>query len=283
MNIFYSGDRNTEDGIIISALSLIKNNDEPINFYILTAETENDKRKFYPISEEFGILLDGYVKKINSKNSAKLINITDRFMNNPPVKNMNTRFTPFCMLRLYADEVSELPDKILYLDNDVLCRKSIEEFYNQDLSDYDLAGVLDYYGRWFFKRNIFKFDYLNSGVLLLNLKKIRQDGLFYRCRQKCAEDEMFMPDQSAINKLCDKKLILSRRYNEQRKLKKSTVMQHFTTSFRLFPFIHTVSVKPWNIERLHSVLKIYEYDDILNDYLKIKADKAKKSEEDSNE
>ena len=283
MNILYCGDRNTEDGIIISALSLIKNNDEPINFYILTAETENDSRKFYPISEEFGILLDGYVKKINNKNSAKLINITDRFMNNPPVKNMNTRFTPLCMLRLYADEVSKLPDRILYLDNDVLCRKSIGEFYNQDLSDYDLAGVLDYYGRWFFKRNIFKFDYLNSGVLLLNLKKIRQDGLFRRCRQKCAEDEMFMPDQSAINKLCDKKLILGRRFNEQRKLKKSTVMQHFTTSFRLFPFIHTVSVKPWNIERLHSVLKIYEYDDILNDYLKIKADKAQKSEENSNE
>ncbi len=38
---------------------------------------------------------------------------------------MKTRFTPCCMLRLFADEILELPDKILYLDNDVICRKRL--------------------------------------------------------------------------------------------------------------------------------------------------------------
>mgnify|MGYP004670358347 CR=1 FL=1 len=37
----------------------------------------------------------------------------------------------------------------------------------------NLHGSLDYYGKWFFKNKKIKFNYINSGVLLLNLEKIR--------------------------------------------------------------------------------------------------------------
>lgn len=77
---------------------------------------------------------------------------------------------------------------------------------------------------------------------------------------------MFMPDQSAINKLAKYKKILPRKFNEQRKLHKDTIIQHFTTSFRFFPCFHSVTVKPWEIEKVHGKLKIYEYDDILEEY-----------------
>lgn len=81
---------------------------------------------------------------------------------------------------------------------------------------------------------------------------------------------MFMPDQSAINKLATEKKIAPRRYNEQYKLQPDTVIQHFTTSFRFFPFFRTQTVKPWDVKRIHSVLKLHEYDDLLNLYLKIR-------------
>ena len=45
-----------------------------------------------------------------------------------------------------------------------------------------LHGSLDYYGKWFFKNKKIKFNYINSGVLLLNLKKIRETGLFKKAR-----------------------------------------------------------------------------------------------------
>ena len=77
---------------------------------------------------------------------------------------------------------------------------------------------------------------------------------------------MFMPDQSALNKLSTKKKIVSRKYNEQRKLKEDTVFQHFTTSFRFFPIFHKLTVKPWEVEKVHDKLKIFEYDDILEEY-----------------
>ena len=71
--------------------------------------------------------------------------------------------------------------------------------------------------------------------------------------------------------------IEKRKYNEQRRLKKDTVFQHFTTSFRLLPFFHKVTIKPWNIDKVHKRLKIFEYDDILTRVSKnTKRDKTSK-------
>ena len=126
--------------------------------------------------------------------------------------------------------------------------------------------MLDYYGKWFFHNNIFKFDYLNSGVLLLNLNKIRETGLFEKARHMCQNKKMFMPDQSSLNKLATNKKIVPRKYNEQRKLQEDTVFQHFTTSFRFLPIFHKLTVKPWEINKVHNKLKIYEYDSILEEY-----------------
>ena len=266
MNILYCGDENIEDGLVISILSLLKNVREKLNIYVLTMDIQNEKRKFKGISNLSIEFLDKKVKESNRESFVKKIDITEMFNKDLPIKNMETRFTPYCMLRLFADKISEIPDKILYLDTDVVCRKDCSEFYNQDISKYELVGVLDYYGKWFFRNNIFKLDYINSGVLLLNICKIKEKKLFEKCRERCRDKEMFMPDQSAINKIATSKCIQSRKFNEQRKLHKNTVFQHFTTSFRFFPWLHTLTIKPWQIDRVHEELKIEEYDDILEEY-----------------
>ena len=84
------------------------------------------------------------------------------------------------------------------------------------------------------------------------------------------DKKMFLPDQSALNKIITKKRIAPRRYNEQYHLRHDTVIQHFTTTFRFKPYLHTLTVKPWDVDRVHQVLHLYEYDDILNEYLAIK-------------
>ena len=252
MNILYCGDKHIEDGLIISVLSLTENVGEPLNVYEPVSDSVIDYLK-RTVAERTG----GSVKKFD---------VTDLFSRELPQANMETRFTPCCMLRLFADEIPEIPERVLYLDNDVVARMDISDFYYQDIDTYELAGVLDYYGRWFFRKNIFKMDYLNSGVLLLNMRKIHESGLFRKCREMCVCEKMFMPDQSAINKLANKKIIRDRRFNEQRKLHKNTVMQHFTTSFRFFPWFHSLTVKPWQIERVHEILKIFEYDNLFTQY-----------------
>lgn len=275
MNILYCGDGNIADGMTISVLSLLKAVKQPLHIYILTAAVVHKSTRRTALEPAFADFLQTQVQKYNQNNTVQLIDITDLFSQKKPVANMDTRFTPCCMLRLYADLVEALPDKVLYLDNDVICRLDPTDFYSQDMSEYSVAGVLDYYGSHFLKKKPFARDYLNSGVLLLNLKRIRENGLFQKCRNKCINEEMFMPDQSAINKLCEDKKICPRKYNEQRKLHKDTVFQHFTTSFRLLTRPHIVSVKPWDIEGMHKTLHLYEYDTLLDEYLKIKKELQK--------
>lgn len=269
MNILYCGDENVENGLIISVLSLLKNVKQELKIYVFTMNMQIGKKIFKGISNSIIDLLDKRVKEENHNSFVKIIDVTNLFNESMPKKNMETRFTPYCMIRLFADEIPELPDKILYLDTDVVCRKDFSEFYDQDITNYELVGVLDHYGKWFFKKNIFKIDYINSGVLLLNLARIKQTELFKKCRKMCSEEEMFMPDQSAINRLAISKKIVPRKYNEQRKLHKDTVFQHFTTSFRFFPWFHTLTIKPWQIDRVHEELKITEYDDIFEEYINV--------------
>ncbi|MCD7744298.1 MAG: hypothetical protein LUI13_03240 [Lachnospiraceae bacterium] len=272
MNILYCGDKNIEDGLVISVLSLLKAVSEPLHIFVMTMDLKLERGQISPVSQGTIRYLDNRLKKQNEQSSAVRIDATGLFCAEPPLANMETRFTPCCMLRLYADQVPELPDRILYLDNDVVCRKDFGDFYDQELSDSELAGVPDYYGKWFFRKSLFHMDYMNSGVLLLNLARIRETGLFARCRTLCREKKMFMPDQSALNKLADKKKLCSRVYNEQRRLHKGTVFQHFTTSFRFFPWLHTLTVKPWQIEQVHEKLKLHEYDDILQEYTAVMAE-----------
>ena len=83
--------------------------------------------------------------------------------------NKLNRYTPYALLRLYADMMDEIPDKGLYVDTDVVFAQDVNKLYSIDVSDVELAGVKDYYGHIFIGR-----EYMNSGVLLLNMKKIRK-------------------------------------------------------------------------------------------------------------
>ena len=139
MNVLYCGDRNIEDGLIISILSLLKNAKTNLSVYVLTINSK--EWNIDGVTDKCIDVLDNKMKLIKKENSIKKIDITEIFEKELPAKNMKTRFTPCCMLRLFADEIPELPDKILYLDNDVICRKDCQEFYNQDMEKYEIARV----------------------------------------------------------------------------------------------------------------------------------------------
>ena len=70
-------------------------------------------------------------------------------------------------------------DKIIYLDCDSIIADSLEDLDNIDISDYYIAGVQDTVTN-FFKTSIGlnKDDrYINAGMLVINLKKWREDKI----------------------------------------------------------------------------------------------------------
>ena len=162
MNILFCGDSHAEDGILIATLSLLKNASAPLHLYILTMQAEG----YEAFNEQAFNLIKKIIKEKDPNNTAELIDCTELFKKEPPRANMETRFTPYAMLRLFADQIPQIPDRILYLDDDIIIRKDISDFYDQDLTNTELVGVLDFWGRFFF-HNIHThktFDYLNSGV-----------------------------------------------------------------------------------------------------------------------
>ena len=60
---------------------------------------------------------------------------------------------------------------------------------------------------------------------------------------------------------------MPRKYNEQgERPRENTVLHHFSNNFKFFPYFKVQKVKPFEVEKIHRVLKIDEYDDILDKY-----------------
>ena len=271
MNILYCGDQGIKDGLCVSILSLVQNCQSPLDIYVLTINYQNSK----PISDKTIKVLDGIVKAKNSESFVKKIDATKPFVDDLPIKNMKSYFTPCSMLRLYLDKIPEIAklDRVLYLDYDVLCRKDPAEFYDMDLKNLEAAGVLDIYGKNFYHYNFPKTDYMNSGVLLFNMKKCLESDIFPRAVALCKKRRMMLADQAALNKVIKKRQLMPRKFNEQgERPKADTVFHHFSNNFKFLPVFHVQKVKPHQVDRVHKVLKITEYDGILKQYTEIRKD-----------
>ena len=264
INILMGGNNYASKGLLVVVSSILKNVKDSVTIYFMTMDLSYVNKNYIPIKKENVSYIDGLLKSKSKDSSLKVIDCTSEFITiMEGKKNINGGYTPYALVRLFADLKSEIPDKVLYLDTDVIIAKDISSLYNTNIDDYIFAGCLDYYGRFWIKRN-----YINSGVLLLNMKKIRETNFMDKCRQYCKKTASILADQDALNNLTDLKLYLDDKYNEQaRRPKEDTVIKHFSKQINYIP-PYTINIKPWDIKRLHSRYKIYEYDDILNEYLK---------------
>ena len=273
MNILFCGDRKIVDGLMISVLSLLKHVTEPLNVYVLTMNYANKKKRYYAITEVELAELEKAMKRVDKRNELKVIDVGELFRKEPATANARTYFTPYCLLRLYADQIAELPEKILYLDTDVVCLGDPASLYDMNMKEYEMAGALDRYGSNIYRLPFGKKRYINSGVLLMNLKKIRETGLFKKARRMCARVPMVMPDQSALNFCSKHKKIVGVEYNNQKEITPKTVFRHFSNTFKFWPYFKVIRIKPWDEQALHDGLNCYEIDDILAEWKKLKEKK----------
>lgn len=267
INILLCGNKKVFDGALTLAISIMKRTKEPINIYVFTANLTRLKPEFVSIEDDQINFLRQVIKSKNSQNQIQKIDVTDlynRAFEGCP--NETAYCTPYTLLRLLADEVPEIPDKLLYLDIDVMCGGNLSELYSIDITDYEYAAVKEKYGCWTIRP-----DYINAGMLLLNMKKIRENGLMEKARKMLQVRKLLFADQDALFWNTTKKKILPRIYNEQSRFNdKRTVICHFSKRLLLWPYPHTENYKQWNVEEVHSVLKCHRYDEDLEEYLELK-------------
>lgn len=206
--------------VYIFQQSLSKTNQEKL---IQTAQTVNVQIKFVEITANF----DFYVPK---------------------------QWPLPTLYRLTADSVLSSLDKIIYLDIDTLVYQDIRSLWEIDLGDNYLGACwgMDV------NRNLGVLDpdkkvkeYFNAGVLLMNLKKMREDSIGQKCIQFMEKfnNELHAPDQDALNVICAGKIkplpicwnwYISLERRSKRKLKmlykdylsKSAAIVHFYSQFK---------------------------------------------------
>lgn len=267
INLLYCGNDQVFDGILTSSLSVVRRLERPrpVTVYIFTMELTRVKDTYLPLTQAQAVSIEQALQAHNPESRVVLYDVTSLYETHLKENaNENCYCSPYTLLRLLADLV-ELPDKLLYLDADVMLCKDVSQLYDLDVSEYEYAAARDHYGKFLVQPN-----YINAGVLLFNMARCRQTGIFEKSRRLLREKKLPFADQSALIRSTTRRRLLSQRYNDQKFLYKNTVIRHFSKRLFYLPYPHTENIKQWHVDKVRQKFGYTCFDDILDEYLAIK-------------
>lgn len=190
--------------------SILEHTDSRICFHILHDETvsEENKRKLQQVAHQKG-------------DSIQFHFIDTSIFDD--VKERLHRFTVGTMFRLMLPEMLPNLNKIIYLDADLFVNRDVKELWDIDVSNYFVAGVRDYgtchhtFMPYPVQEGIVnRQNYINAGVLILNLDKIRRYGNMKNQSIQYLIDnpDSSLFDQDALNVIYkDSILLLDEKWN----------------------------------------------------------------------
>ena len=203
MNIVLVCDNNFAPYAATVVASILRN-DKKVHFFILTDDmTSENEHLLVSMTKDMGGFLD--VVRVDGKLFADF-----PMPSNPSLKHIgiSTYFRLFVELLL-----PKSVDKLIYLDCDIVVRKSLQPLYDTDISEYYLGAVYHSddlsINNGAFKRLDIPISqgYFNAGVLLINLRKWREDGIYNQCVNylHSNKEKIVNHDQDVLNVVCGKK------------------------------------------------------------------------------
>ncbi len=184
----------TDENYVLPTIVAIKsieisNPDLTITIFILADQISSDSEKS---------LLNCRTKNIN----IKILKNTNNNLDDLKIKNLHVSTS--AILKFELPNIFKDFEKILYLDSDILVYKPLNEVLSLDLGDKYAAVVKDYKPMAYNppqpeKLKIHHNAYFNSGVMLLNLKKLREDGITKKLYEYRKNGINYFMDQDALN------------------------------------------------------------------------------------
>lgn len=242
INICIASDDNYSTYACVLIASILKNSnfENQLFFYILDGGiSEENKEKIKSL------------KKIKDF-EITFIDVDKNYFNN--LKNLETHnyITLPAYYRLKIGSLLRDIDKAIYFDCDIIVNCDLGELFNTKIDDYTIAGVKDINKRML-KKNP---SYINSGVLLINLQKFRQEN----CEEKLFNyiKENFQTikngDQEVINEVFKNKIkILNDEFNVQSS--NFTNRSSYTNNPKIIHFVS--KKKPWHFASFSYHKKYY--------------------------
>ena len=207
-----------------------------VDLYSLLECTKNIK-KIYLLLETDKVEDVPMLDKIIDKYPVEfvLINFNEFFDNLVDKGNINrdTIYSNFCFARLALPYLVE-EEKVLYIDTDAIVLKDISRIWHLDLTDYYVAGCRDYgvLRDETYARLGINGSYVNSGFILMNLKKIREEKVMDKWFEVINSRELKYPDQDALNLICQyRELYIPSMYNYSRNVTKEVMCKEYIKVF----------------------------------------------------
>ncbi len=272
VNILLCGNEKVFDGALTQLISMTNRTKETVHVFVMTMELTRVRQDFTAITDMQIDFLNSVIRKKSPGSLVEKLDVTALYEQEfHECVNETAYCTPYTLLRLLADLIPQIPDKLLYLDIDIMIANDIKQLWDIDVTDYEYAAVKEKYGCWLIRP-----DYFNAGMLLLNMARIRETGLLKKARELIRTKKLLFADQSAIFKSTTRKKLLPRIYNEQSKFnKKDTVVCHFCKRLMFRPYPHTENYKQWQVEEIHKYLHCHAFDKDLEEYLSLKQEYMK--------
>lgn len=174
---------------------------------------------------------------------------------------VDPRYSEAASYRLLLPELLPDRDSIVYIDCDVVVRQDLSRLYGSlDLGDNLLAAVyeapIEDQASRFKALGCNPEKYFNSGFLVMNLAKMREEGTSSRLLEALKVDYLEFPDQDALNQVCKGRVLpLSPVYNSIRTFFIPRYKADFLKIYSMDLWrdvqengtVHYTGGKPWNL------------------------------------
>ena len=126
----------------------------------------------------------------------KTINVSNQTYFDPDGPNFVSQFTYMALIRVALAKILPDVDEVLSLDVDTIVNENISDIWNYDITNYYFAAASQ-------PTNCTPtFLDINAGVMLINLKKLREDKKDDEIINYINTTYEIFPEQNAIGKLC---------------------------------------------------------------------------------
>ena len=201
-------------------------------------------------------------KKFNYPNvSITLYFLNNNFIINPKTLVLHIPTASTCIRFIMPKLLASVTDKLIYLDSDIICLKSLAKLAEYDIENY-IAGVIsdskDMQQTISEMYNIDSTRYFNAGVLLINTIKWCEEEISEKALTMINDGNIYkFADQDVLNILLENKtLLLPIKFNTKIKI---SVDAHQEKEIRPYTVIlHYISQnKPWYKVYLSEIFNNY--------------------------
>ncbi len=198
--IFYACDNNFVKFTIVSLYSMIENASKEYNYDIHVLHTD-----IKPETQEAMFRLQNDNFKVTFNDVTDYLETIKEMM---PLRDYYSKTTYY---RLFIAEMFPELDKAIYIDSDTIVQGDISEFFEYDISEYDLGACHEQamvqenvYGTYVeVCMGINRNAYFNAGVLLINCKRFRENNILERFIKLLAiYNFRVTQDEDYLNVLC---------------------------------------------------------------------------------